>query len=326
MRFESPLFLLALLPLILVVLWDHRRGWSRARLAYSTSRFFPRRGLRGRLAAGAGWLQALAGLLLVVALARPQSGAAREEVASEGIDIVLALDISGSMRAEDFKPDNRLEVAKRVARSFVSGRSGDRIGVVVFAGGAYTQCPITLDYGIVQTLLAEVDFGRIPDGTAIGLALATAVNRLRDTEGQSRVVILLTDGQNNAGEIDPVTAAEAARALGVRVYTIGAGTDGPARIPVDDPLLGRRYTTIDAALDEETLRRIADITGGRYFRATSPEALEAIYAEIDRMERTEVETVQYVQYRENGPWIALAAALALAGSVLLTEVAASRIP
>jgi Ca-activated chloride channel family protein len=229
------------------------------------------------------------------------------------------------MRAEDFKP-NRLAVAKEVAKEFVSGRSGDRIGLVVFSGGAYTQCPLTLDYGVLESLLDDVGFGQLPDGTAIGMALATAVNRLRETKGDSRVVILLTDGQNNAGEIDPLTAAEAAHALGVRVYTIGAGTQGAARMPVDDPVLGRRYVTIDASVDEESLQEIARITGGRYFRATSPEALESIYKEIDRMERTDAETVEYVEYDEKGPILALVAALLLSGAVALGETAANRIP
>lgn len=325
MRFANPVFLLLLIPVAVAILWDARRRWSRAHSTIGDGGFFPVRGIRARLAEVFRWSYPLAAILLVVALARPQSGAAKVEITSEGIDIVLALDVSGSMRAEDFKPANRLEVAKRVADTFVEGRQGDRIGLVVFAGGAYTQCPITLDYGMVRSLLAEVDFGRIPDGTAIGLAVATAVNRLRDTRGESRVVILLTDGQNNAGEVDPITAAEAARALGVRVYTIGAGTDGPARIPVDDPVFGRRYQTIEASLDEETLGKIAEITGGRYWRATSAEALESIYAEIDQMERSEAETVEYVQYTENGPWIALAAALLLAGTMLVSEGVASRI-
>jgi Ca-activated chloride channel family protein len=263
---------------------------------------------------------------LVFALARPQTGAARVEVKSEGIDIVLALDISGSMRAEDFKPNNRLYVAKDVAKRFVEGRVGDRIGLVVFAGGAYTQCPRTMDYSILQSLLDQVDFGQVPDGTAIGMALATSVNRLRQAEGQSRIVILLTDGQNNAGEIDPITAAEAARALGVKVYTIGAGTDGPARIPVDDPVFGRRYVTIDASVDEESLAEIARLTDGRYYRATSAEALAAIYGEINQMEKTEAETVEYIQYNEKGPLLALFAALALVGGLAIAETAGNRIP
>jgi Ca-activated chloride channel family protein len=178
---------------------------------------------------------------------------------------------------------------------------------------------------VLQDLLDEVDFGQ-PDGTAVGMALVTAVNRLRQAEGESRVVILLTDGQNNAGEVDPLTAAEAARALGVRVYTIGAGTDGPARVPVDDPVFGRRYVTIDAQLDEDTLREIASMTDGKYFRATSAEALEAIYAEIDALERTDIETYEYVQYNERGPLFALLAVVLLGVGLLAAESLVSRIP
>jgi Ca-activated chloride channel family protein len=325
MRFASPWFLLALVPLAAVVVWDLRRRWSRARLGVSHAAFFRFRGWRAGAARGVPFLYAAAGTLLVLALARPQTGAARIEVKSEGIDIVLALDISGSMRAEDFKP-NRLAVVKRVAREFVAGRSGDRIGLVVFAGGAYTQCPLTLDYGVLESLLDQIEFGQVPDGTAIGMALATATNRLRETEGESKVVILLTDGQNNAGEIDPITAAEAAHALGVRVYTIGAGTNGPARMPVDDAVLGRRYVTIDVSVDEETLQKIADLTGGQFFRATSSEALQSIYEEIDRMERTDAETVEYVEYDEKGPILALTAAFLMLGAVALGETVANRIP
>lgn len=326
MRLANPWFLLVLLPLLLAFLWDRRRGWGGARMGFSHTAFFPAPGWRARAAGLVPGLFALGAVLLVLALARPQTGASQLEVKSEGIDIVLALDVSGSMKAEDFRPDNRLEVAKRVADSFVAGRSGDRIGLVVFAGGAYTQCPLTLDYGIVRTLLADIDFGRIPDGTAIGMALATSVNRLRETRGQSRVVILLTDGQNTAGEIDPLTAAEAARSLGVRVYTVGAGKEGPARIPVDDPVFGTRYMTIDASVDEETLRRIADLTGGRYYRATSAEALEQIYGEIDAMEQTEVETVEYVDYDERGPGLALLAGMVLILGLVVAETVGSRIP
>jgi Ca-activated chloride channel family protein len=326
MRFEDPFFLLGLVPVVLVFLWDRGRRGRRAWAAFSHEGFLPARGWRAAAAPLGSWLLLLGGLGIVIALARPQTGSARIEVKSEGIDIMLALDISGSMRAEDFKPYNRLYVAKDVAREFLRGRSGDRIGLVVFAGGAYTQCPLTLDYGILEELIAAVDFGQVPDGTAVGMGLATAVNRLRERKAKSRVVILLTDGQNNAGDIDPITAAEAARAMGVRVYTIGAGTDGPARIPVDDPVFGRRYVTIDASLDEPALRRIAEITGGRYYRATTAQGLLEIYQEIDRMERTEAETIETVRYEEKGPWVALLAAIALGGGLLAALVLDNRIP
>ena len=325
MRFADPLFLLAMIPLGILFFWDRRRNWSRSWLPIPDGAAFEVRGWRAAVSDALPWIWLLAGTLLVIAVARPQTGAARVTVRSEGIDIMLAIDVSGSMRAEDLGPDNRLEVAKQVAGTFVEGRTGDRIGLVVFAGGAYTQCPLTLDYSVLTDLLEEVDFGQ-PDGTAVGMALATAVNRLRDTEGESRVVILLTDGQNNAGEIDPITAAEAAKALGVRVYTVGAGTDGPARVPVDDPVFGRRYVTIDAQLDEETLARIAEITGGRTYRATSSKALAAIYEEIDQLETSQAETTEYVQYEEQGPRLALVAALLLALSLLWSEGLGSRLP
>ncbi|NNF05195.1 MAG: VWA domain-containing protein [Candidatus Eisenbacteria bacterium] len=325
MRFASPLFLLALIPLIFLFWWDLRRRWSRPPLAVSDLSLFPVHGWRGRFVEKLPWFWLLAGILLVIALARPQTGAERIELKSEGIDIVLAIDTSGSMRAEDFKPNNRLVVAKSVAREFVEGRSGDRVGLVVFSGAAYTQCPLTLDYGVLMDLLDEVDFGQ-PDGTAVGMALATATNRLREAEGEGRVVILLTDGQNNAGEVDPITAAEAARALGIRVYTIGAGTDGPARIPVDDPIFGKRYVTMEARLDEDTLKQIASLTGGKYYRATSARALEQIYEEIDALEKTEVETFEYVQYNERGPFLALLGVLCLGSALLFSESLGSRIP
>ena len=326
MRFANPLFLIALLPLAAACAWDLRRRWSRARLGYSDPAVFAARGWRAQLASAIPFLFALGAVLAVLALARPQTGAARIEVKSEGIDIMLVLDISGSMRADDLKPQNRLTVAKRVAQEFVKGREGDRIGLVIFSGGAYTQCPLTLDHGILQQLLGEVDFGQVPDGTAIGMALATATNRLRGAKGKSKVAILLTDGKNNQGEIDPITAAEAARTLGVRVYTIGAGTDGPARIPVDDPIFGRRYVTVDAGVDETALKEIARLTGGKYFRATSARALEEIYREIDGLEKSEAENFEYVQYDGKGRLLALAAALALGLAILLAETAGSRIP
>jgi Ca-activated chloride channel homolog len=326
MRLADPVFLVLLLPLIGMALWRRWRPGAEAHLRFPDAQLFPGPGWRVWLTHAVPALGYVAGALLIVSLARPQTGAARSEIKSEGIDIVLALDISGSMRAEDFHPNNRLFVAKEVAKKFIDGRPGDRIGLVVFSGGAYTQCPLTLDHGIVESLLDEVDFGQVPDGTAIGMGLATSVNRLREAKGKSKVVILLTDGQNNAGEIDPPTAAKAAHALGVRVYTIGAGTNGPARMPVDDPVFGRRYVTIDASIDEGTLQDIAKETGGQYFRATTAEALEKIYQEIDHMERSEAETVEYVDYNEKGPMLALVAGLALAGALALSGTVANRIP
>jgi Ca-activated chloride channel family protein len=326
MRLADPLFLLLLVPLVAIALWQRRRPGEAAQLRFSDVQLFQDVGWRAWITRAVPVLAYGAGTLLILALARPQTGASRREVKSEGIDIVLTLDISGSMRAEDMGSQNRLGVAKEVAKKFVEGRSGDRIGLVVFSGGAYTQCPLTLDHGIVESLIDQIDFGQVADGTAIGMGLATSVNRLREAKGKSKVVILLTDGQNNAGEIDPATAAKAAHALGVRVYTIGAGSGGPARIPVDDPVFGRRWVTIDANIDENTLQQIARETGGRYFRATSAQALEKIYEEIDHMERSEAATVEYVDYNEKGPLLALMAGLTLAGALAISGTLANRIP
>jgi Ca-activated chloride channel family protein len=252
-----------------------------------------------------GFLRGVALAAMIIALARPQTGITSENILTEGIDIVLVMDVSSSMLAEDLEP-NRLEAAKVVAADFVTGRTSDRIGLVAFAGEAYTQAPLTLDYDVIRTLLADLDVGMIQDGTAVGMGLATAVKRLQASDAESRVVILLTDGRSNRGEIGPVTASQMAEALGVRVYTIGVGTRGVARVPVDDPVMGRRYATMRVDVDEPTLREVAEKTGGRYFRATDTESLAAIYGEIDELETTEVEVENYTQYSERfGPVLAL---------------------
>ena len=242
-------------------------------------------------------LRILAVVALVMAFARPRAGVTTENVLTEGIDIVLVLDISSSMLAEDLEP-NRIDAAKQVAADFVSGRLNDRIGLVVFAGQAFTQVPLTLDYGVVRDLMDELDVGMVEDGTAVGMGLATAIKRLNESVAESKVVVLLTDGRNNRGEIDPLTAAQMAQALGVRVYTIGAGSRGTARVPVDDPLLGRRYATVRVDVDEETLAEVANTTGGRYFRATDTESLASIYQEIDELETTEIEVRNFTRYTE----------------------------
>ena len=247
-----------------------------------------------------GFLRGLALVALVVAFARPQTGLTSESVRTEGIDIVLAIDISSSMLAEDLQP-NRLGAAKAVAADFVSGRRDDRIGLVAFAGEAFTQAPLTIDYGVVTTLLGELDIGMIEDGTAVGMGLATAVKRLQASDAESKVVILLTDGRSNRGEIGPRTAAQMAQALGVRVYTIGADSRTTARVPVDDPIRGRVFANMRVDIDEEALQEVADLTGGRYFRATDTESLAAIYEEIDELERTEIQVENFTQYEERFP-------------------------
>lgn len=240
----------------------------------------------------------LALAMLVVALARPRTGASVTESRAEGIAIVVAMDVSSSMLAEDFRPANRLEVAKRTTARFVAGRRADRIGLVAFAGEALTQVPTTTDYPLLISALQALEPGTLRDGTAIGMGLATATNRLRQVEGASKVVILLSDGENNRGEIDPRDAARAAAALGVRVFTIGVGSEGMARVPVARSASGLRYAYLPVRIDEALLTEIATSTGGRYFRATDTEALRRIYAEIDRMVKTPVSVRRYTRHTE----------------------------
>ena len=241
-------------------------------------------------------LRTLALFLLIVALARPQSYNSGENIYTEGIDIAMVLDISGSMLAEDLKP-NRIEAAKQVIDNFISNRTSDRIGLVIFARQAFTQCPLTIDYGVLRHLLSKVEPGMIEDGTAIGNAIADGVNRLKDGKAKSKIIILLTDGMNNAGEIDPLTAAQIAKTFGIRIYTVGVGAKGEAPYPVQTPF-GVRYQMIPADIDEGMLQQIADITGGAYFRATDTKALKEIYDKIDKLEKSRVEVTSYRQAKE----------------------------
>jgi len=236
-------------------------------------------------------------ILLAVALARPQSSEQGSTTTVEGIDIVLALDVSGTMLAADFQP-NRLVAAKDVAAKFIADRPNDRIGLVVFAGESYTQSPLTTDRASLQTLLARVEFGTIEDGTAIGMGLATAVNRLRDSEAKSKVVILLTDGVNNAGQVAPMSAAEIAAEYGIRVYTIGVGKQGYAPYPVYDSWGNLRYQQAKVEIDEQTLTDIAAKTGGEYFRATDKGSLYEVYERINKLEKSRIETDDFVKYNE----------------------------
>jgi Ca-activated chloride channel homolog len=319
-RFEDP-FVLGLLLLVPIVFWLRgRRGRWRATIRYSAVGRVQATGVgRSRWAHRVPSLfRGLALAAFIVALARPQTGITSETVRSEGIDIILVLDVSSSMLAEDLEP-NRLEAAKTVAADFVSGRRNDRIGLVAFAGQAFTQAPLTFDHGVVNSLLGELDVGMIEDGTAVGMGLATAVKRLRASRAESKVVILLTDGRSNRGEIGPLTAAQMARALGVRVYAIGAGSQGTARVPVRDALGGTRYATMRVDIDEATLREVAEVTGGRYFRATDTESLAAIYAEIDELEKTEIEVENFTQFGEEFP-----IPLGIGFLLLLAELGLSR--
>ncbi len=234
--------------------------------------------------------------LLVIIMARPQSTDYWEDVSTEGIDIILAMDISSSMLARDFKPD-RLEAAKNVATEFISGRPYDRMGLVIFSGESFTQCPLTTDHAVMINLMREMQSGMIEDGTAIGLGLATAVNRIKDSQAKSKVIILLTDGVNNRGEIAPVTAAEIAKTLGVRVYTIGVGSRGIAPYPVQT-VAGIRYRNMQVEIDEEVLKEIADMTGGKYFRATDNQSLNEIYREIDTLEKSKINVQEFSRKKE----------------------------
>jgi Ca-activated chloride channel family protein len=263
-------------------------------------------------------LRTLVVCLLVVVLARPQSSSSWQDVTTEGIDIVMALDISGSMLAEDFKP-NRLEAAKKVAKTFITNRPNDRLGLVVFAGESFTQCPLTTDHSVILNLFADVKSGMLTDGTAIGMGLGTSVKRLKDSEAISKVVILLTDGDNNSGSIAPGTAAEIAKEFGVRVYTIGVGTRGTAPFPVVDPFGRTRYQDMEVKINEELLTRIAEMTGGKYFRATDNASLENVYREIDELERSKIDVTEYRKRKEEFLPFAIAALLLLACEVILKQ-------
>ncbi len=299
MEFAAPLWLvlLALLPV-----WGGWHWWRSSRaggLRYSNSgvAFNTPRGWRSYIAATPLVLRIAALALFILALARPQERDVTQQRYAEGVEIMLVLDTSTSMLAEDFRP-NRLEAAREVAAEFIRGRVSDRIGLIVFAGKAYTQTPLTLDYTFLLNMLDEVNAGIIEDGTAIGTALATAVNRLKYTEAESKVIVLLTDGQNNRGEVDPVTAADVAATLGVRIYAVGVGTYGEAPYVVDTPFGGSRRQMIPVEIDEDMLRSVAANTGGQFFRATNKNALRDIYARIGELETTKIETLTYTDYEE----------------------------
>ncbi len=317
-RFANPAFLalFAIIP-VLIFWYIKRNKQASATLRYSnlgiikTVKKSPMKRYRHVLFV----LRMLVISLVIVGFARPQSGRHEEKVTTEGIDIILAMDISSSMLAEDFKPKNRIEAAKTVAAEFIKGRQNDRIGLVVFAGQSFTQCPLTLDYGILLRFLQEVHIGMIEDGTAIGMAIGNCVNRLRNSKAKSKVVILLTDGRNNRGELDPLTAAKVAKTFDVRIYTIGAGKKGKALYPVEDPIFGKRYVSMPVEIDENLLTQIASITGGKYFRATDRKSLENIYSDIGKLEKTKIEIKEYTRYKE-----LFSRYLLLALSLLLVEV------
>ncbi|RAP27386.1 aerotolerance regulator BatA [Candidatus Marinamargulisbacteria bacterium SCGC AG-343-D04] len=240
-------------------------------------------------------------ILIVLTLARPQSVHIQREMISEGIDIMMVLDVSQSMAAEDLQPTNRLEVAKNTMKTFVSQRQGDRIGLVVFGSDAYTQCPLTTDYDILGGLFDDIHLSMAGDGTAIGMAIATGLNRLKSSDSKSKIMILLTDGENNVGELDPLRAAELARDLGVKIYTIGVGQEGGAPVPFEHPVYGKVYSNYMTYLDEDTLKSISRETNGYYFRAVDSDSLETIYSRIDNLEKTEIKSNQYTEFYDFFP-------------------------
>ncbi len=319
-QFAHPLWLLALLAVPLLVWYRHRRR-SPGALSYSRLPAAIRGVWRIHVPF---YLRLLAFALLVTALARPQIGFAWEESLTEGIDIEIVLDISGSMGAEDFQPRNRLAVAKDVVKDFVRQRTGDRLGLVVFSGTALTRAPLTSDRAMLEFLIDSVELNTLPDGTAIGVALANAAARLKHSEAESRVLILVTDGVNNSGAIDPLSATAICKGLGIRVYTIGVGTHGRVPVPLTqiNPRTGRRQVTrqmVEVEVDEELLRKIADRTGGRFFEATDPDSLRGVFDEIDRLEKTPLEIKRYVRYEEAFAPLA-AGGLALVLLPLLTAI------
>lgn len=295
---------------------DQRRG-TLTRLSTLSAHLDGRTGWRAYVKPLPGSLGIAGAGLMLVALSRPQSHDTHEDVHREGIDIVIAMDISASMLAKDLKPD-RMEAAKRTGARFIDARPNDRIGLVVYEGEAFTQCPLTTDHMALKQLLMEARTGLIAGGTAVGMGLATAVNRLRESEARSKVVILLTDGVNNTGAVQPIDAAHVAEALGVRVYTIGVGTRGKALSPVARYPNGQyRFEYVDVDLDEPTLKEIARLTGGQYFRATDERRLSDIYNEIDRMERTRIEVEQFTSRKEEfHPFALWGSALLLLGFLL----------
>ena len=332
MRLHDP-WVLALLAVVPLLFWLEQRTRRAAAMRYPTLgvlRAIPYVGARR-------WrwlLYALRGvtlLLLVIALARPQLGKAESQYTGQGIDIMLAVDVSGSMLSEDFtlpsgERANRLDAIKSVVKDFVERRGGDRIGLVLFSARPYTQCPLTLDHGWLLQNLSRARIGMMEDGTAIGSGLATAAGRLEHSDAKSKVIILLTDGQNNAGKVSPTTAADAVKALGIKVYTIGAGTRGLAPFPSRDLFGNKVYQPVKVDIDEDTLKLIAQKTGGTYFRATDTASLQKIYADIDRMERTAFAAPRYLDYYELYPWLAIPAVLLLGIEVGLGHTVLRKLP
>lgn len=327
MVFANPTYLyllLLLIPMIGYYIWKLSR--SQATFQISASQAFDKAPVTYKVyLRHAPFILRIAAIaILIVVLARPQSTDNWQNSSTEGIDIMLAMDISTSMLAEDLKP-NRLEAAKDVAASFISGRPNDNIGLVLFASESFTQCPLTTDHTILLNLFKDIQSGMITDGTAIGLGLANAVSRIKDSQAKSKVIVLLTDGSNNAGEIAPVTAAQIAKTFGIRVYTIGVGTQGEAPYPFQTAF-GIQYQNVPVDIDEKTLNQIAVETGGEYFRATDNKSLKSIYAKIDEMEKTKISVQEFSKKQEEYKNWALLAFLLLLIEILLRNTLLRNIP
>lgn len=318
MEFASPhfLYLLIIIPLLGIWYW-YRHISDHADIQVSGTDGFDQspRTIKQYLYFGMYLLRALAMGLLIIALARPQTTSSRQDVTIEGIDLVLALDVSSSMLAMDLKPD-RLEAAKEVASEFISGRPNDRFGLVIFSGETFTQAPLTTDHAVIKNLFKNIKSGMIEDGTAIGDGIATSVNRLKDSKAVSKVIILLTDGVNNMGSLDPLSSAEIAKMYGVRIYTIGVGSEGNAPYPVQTPF-GRQTQYMEVKIDEALLQQVAELTEGRYFRATSNQKLRDIYDEIDKLEKSKIDVTEFKKKKEEFLPFALLAFVLLMAEVLL---------
>jgi len=316
---------LILVPLItLIYFLKLKRNQSAIKISDTKIFLYSKESLRVKLIHLPFFLKMMVLTLIIIALARPQSFSSGTNITTEGIDIAIVLDISGSMLAEDFKP-NRLEAAKKITDKFIEGRVSDRIGLVIFSRVAFTQCPLTVDYSVLRNLLKEIRNGMLDDGTAIGNAIANGVNRLKDTDAKSKVIILLTDGVNNAGEIDPLSASEIAKAYGIRIYSIGVGTRGEAPYPVQTPF-GTRYQMVPVEIDEALMRKISDNTDGQYFRATNNKALEEIYQKIDKLERSKVEITSYKSAAELYSYLIFPAIIIFFIEILLSKTIFRKLP
>ncbi|MEO0142091.1 MAG: VWA domain-containing protein [candidate division WOR-3 bacterium] len=324
MIFASPIYFLLLIPVVGLIYWELKKQTGTVKFSdtdffknYQSGRIFKYLVIL---------LNTLILVLVVLGLARPQKGRVYEETETRGVDIMLCLDISGTMQAEDFTPKNRLYVAKERAKEFIAKRQGDRIGMVIFAITSMTQCPLTSDHKILLDLLDKVDYGIIQDGTAIGMGLATAVARLKDSKAKEKIVILLTDGLNNAGEIDPITAAKLAQAYNIKVYCIGVGSKGPVPIPVRHPVYGKVYVREEVDLDMKTLEEISALTQGKAFLATDAQALKTIYEEIDKLEPTTFKVSRYTVYSEKAQIFVLPAVILCFAAFVLSITLLRRLP